>query len=332
MTLVFPYPPISTSTAHALTFLFAFSYVGSLYISKNARLSFTSRPRPAANGVAREKLSQERWRDDPDVIRARLVAVMTATIFCCAGVFGMLWHFVGDAPDSLTTTFDTTAVRLGFKSHIDLDSIYPHLVTPLLFLGPLYAKWLGSNLPFQKFWSFETDVVKKFITWQGVRNFLLAPITEEVVFRACVLAVYHLSGASTKRMIFLGPLAFGMAHIHHAWDTFNRYGRNASAAKRAIITTLIQLSYTTLFGFHCSYLFLRTGSILPPISAHIFCNIMGLPEIGWELKRFPKRKNSILFAYALGIFGFGYLLGPWTLTPGGLYWRNTQDIVGKGSY
>lgn len=103
MTLVFPYPPISTSTAHALTFLFAFSYVGSLYISKNARLSFTSRPRPTANGAPREKLSQERWRDDPDVIRARLAAVMASTIICCAGVFGMLWHFVGDGPGVGTT-------------------------------------------------------------------------------------------------------------------------------------------------------------------------------------------------------------------------------------
>jgi len=85
-----------------------------------------------------------------------------------------------------------------------------------------------------------------------------APITEEIVFRACVIAVYHMSGASTKRMIFLGPLSFGLgmsislfqdplvspsimflfpkpAHVHHAWDTFNRYGRTANAAKRAVI-------------------------------------------------------------------------------------------------
>ncbi|KAF5374117.1 hypothetical protein D9615_008876 [Tricholomella constricta] len=119
-----------------------------------------------------------------------------------------------------------------------------------------------------------------------------APITEEIVFRACVIAVYHMSGASTKRMIFLGPLSFGLAHAHHAWDTFNRYGRTASAAKRAIFMSLFQLSYTTLFGFHSSYLFVRTGSIYPPISAHIFCNIMGVPELMWELRTYAHRKTG----------------------------------------
>lgn len=65
-----------------------------------------------------------------------------------------------------------------------------------------------------------------------------------------------MSGASANRMIFLGPLSFGIgmlvfsfvgpshepryvlthlsAHVHHAWDTYNRFGRTAGAAKRAI--------------------------------------------------------------------------------------------------
>ncbi|KAG5642986.1 hypothetical protein DXG03_001802 [Asterophora parasitica] len=171
-----------------------------------------------------------------------------------------------------------------------MDSLYPHLVTPVLFIGPLYAMFLRQELPLQAHWSFHEDVISKFLSWQGIRNYLLGPITEEVVFRACVIAVYHMSGASTKRMIFLGPLSFGLAHVHHAWDTFNRYGRNASAAKRAIIMSLFQLSYTTLFGFHCSYLFLRTGSIYPPITAHIFCNIMGLPGFIGDVKDFPSRR------------------------------------------
>jgi hypothetical protein len=36
-----------------------------------------------------------------------------------------------------------------------------------------------------------------------------APITEEIVFRACVLTVYHLADASRMKMIFLSPLVFG---------------------------------------------------------------------------------------------------------------------------
>jgi len=96
MPLVFPIPPLSTSFAHLLTFFFASSYVGSLYISKFTRLSFSSQVNPTQNGGVRRKEIDERWRDDPDVIRARLAAVIGATILCCAGLLGVLWHLVGD--------------------------------------------------------------------------------------------------------------------------------------------------------------------------------------------------------------------------------------------
>ncbi|KAM6501691.1 hypothetical protein JOM56_001668 [Amanita muscaria] len=37
-----------------------------------------------------------------------------------------------------------------------------------------------------------------------------------------------------------------------------------------LTTTGVQLTYTTLFGAYCTYLFLHTGSLSPPISAHAF--------------------------------------------------------------
>lgn len=96
MPLIFPAPPISTFSAHVVTLVFAISYVGSLYLSKNARLSFSSKPKRVPNGSSREKESTERWRDDPEVIQARLFAVTAATFLCCAGVFGLLWHLIGN--------------------------------------------------------------------------------------------------------------------------------------------------------------------------------------------------------------------------------------------
>ena len=73
-------------------------------------------------------------------------------------------------------------------------------------------------------------------------------MTEELVFRACVLSVDQLSGASVLSMVFLSPMSFGtgmssiitlqllftmdmIAHVHHARDIFNRYGRTAAVAK-----------------------------------------------------------------------------------------------------
>lgn len=61
---------------------------------------------------------------------------------------------------------------------------------------------------------------------------------------------------------------------------------------RNCVRTVIQLTYTTLFGFHCAFLFLRTGSLYPPLFSHMFCNFMGLPQISYELQVFPHKKPS----------------------------------------
>ena len=53
---------------------------------------------------------------------------------------------------------------------------------------------------------------------------------------------------------------------------------------------VFHFTYTSIFGFYCSYLFLRTGSIFPPITAHIFCNIMGIPQPGSDINERPDRK------------------------------------------
>lgn len=94
-----------------------------------------------------------------------------------------------------------------------------------------------------------------FNNWVGVRNYFFGPITEELVFRACVLAVYHLAGSSRNKMIFLSPLLFGLggyslfspevkavyscviAHLHHAWEMYTNGGKTATAAKRALLIT-----------------------------------------------------------------------------------------------
>lgn len=104
--------------------------------------------------------------------------------------------------------------------------------------------------------------------------------------------------------------------------------------------TVFQLTYTTLFGWHCSYLFLRTGSFFPPLTAHIFCNFMGVPELPDHLKQHPRRKygarllhseaespdidshsSVILVMYFAGVAAFVCSLGPWTKVSNSMYWH-----------
>ena len=93
-----PSPIISSSSALLITHSFALIYVGSLYISKNTRLSFVSKPyraNPGRENEERKKMKNERWGDELEVIKARLVAVSVATVFCCLGVFAVLFYHVG---------------------------------------------------------------------------------------------------------------------------------------------------------------------------------------------------------------------------------------------
>ncbi|KAG9315518.1 CAAX protease self-immunity-domain-containing protein, partial [Chiua virens] len=301
---------ISTLTAHLLAAFFATCYVGSIYIFKCASLCFDATRVHFDFGYTRPKLHKERWRDDPYVIRERLIAVSIATVICCAAVFILIRSELG-------STSCTTVIHLGLTT----TTILPHLIVPLLFLGPLYALFTRESLPGQCNWSFQQDFLSSFFTISGLRNYFIGPITEEIVFRACLLCVYHLAQASRMWMIFLCPLLFGAAHLHHAWETYNRYGCSQEALKRAVHGTVIQFIYTSLFGLYCSYLFLRTGSIFPPISAHIFCNIMGVPRSGYDVSERPDRKLAITAAYVVGIVGFMAVLGRWTATEGTLYWK-----------
>ncbi|KAG7445568.1 Abi-domain-containing protein [Guyanagaster necrorhizus] len=312
--------PLSSSQATLLALFFASSYVGSLYISKNARLSFVSKTVKVSEGESRQKQEKERWRDDPDVIRARLTAVVSSTVVSCLVVYWVRLKAFSTASEARADTLE----RLGFTAP---HPVVAHLITPVLFLGPLFAMSLYRTLPFQKMFNRNNSAWNAFYSIIGLRTFVVAPLTEETVFRACMLSVYHLSGASAYRMIFLAPLWFGLAHVHHAWDAYNRFGRTNAALKRAIIIIAFQMTYTTLFGFHCSYLFLRTGSIWPPITAHVFCNIMGVPGLQQELRHFPSKTFLILMAYVLGVIGYISTLGVWSATENSIYWSQSQPLV-----
>jgi prenyl protein peptidase len=308
--IVFSEAPLSTNQAHFYAFLFSFLYVGSVYVSKNARLTF--------NTQTGHSEGQGRNRDDPEVIKIRLVSVTVATAISCGLMYAIIQHAAPSATSQ--EVIQATLIHLGLVIPGDnvLVVLRPYLVTPSLFIGPLYVLYLFRALPFQP----RNSIVSTLCSWLGARNLIVAPFTEELTFRSCVIAVYHLSGTSRLKLIFLTPLMFGLAHIHHAWEVYNRFGRNKASLQMALTSSSFQFAYTTLFGFLCSFLFLRTGSILVPFSAHMFCNSMGFPDIKFHLRCFPKRRKAILLAYLAGIAAFCYTLVPWTSTPDSLYWGN----------
>ncbi|KAJ3763690.1 hypothetical protein EV360DRAFT_33071 [Lentinula raphanica] len=317
---------LSPATAHLLGLAFACTYVGSIYVSKEARLVFNAQSTVANKDPTdqpRERLrgNNERWRDDPDVIKARIIAVSTATVICVAVV---CW-ITRSIPIALALLglWPSLPTSISSLQHV----VAPHLVTPLLFLGPLYAKYLSSFSRNRRRGNLSTRTRELFCNLTGLRNYVVAPITEEVVFRACVLSMYLLSptlATNQTQLVLTTPLNFGLAHLHHAWDTYNRHGRTSAAMKHAILVALFQLLYTTVFGALCSYLFLQTRySIFVPISAHMFCNLMGFPDFKGDLQlgAGAGRKVTVVAAYLCGVLGFAY-----SVMPAGRWWWVAHDI------
>lgn len=310
-------PALSTWQAHALAFVVGGSYVGSLYVSQNTRLTYQSE-----DAVAQAK-ERVRRRDDPDVIRARLTAVSVSTILSCVLVCCLVYmKFDGRLKSD---AFSVAAELLGFRGLRGV--LLPCFIAPVLYAGPLYVSYLSESLlPWQPFWGIQNILPSgehESAVLQAIRNYVAAPITEELAFRACILAVYGMAGSSRNKMIFLSPLWFGIAHVHHGWEAYTRLGRTSAAAQQAVISVVFQTAYTTLFGFHCAFLFLRTGSLLPPIASHVFCNIMGLPDVGDAITRFPHRKILIIVTHLLGIAGYMYTLKTWTSGTDSLYWPSS---------
>ncbi|KAF6759190.1 hypothetical protein DFP72DRAFT_1043301 [Ephemerocybe angulata] len=258
-------------------------------------------PVSIAHGVSagvpqeRERKANERWRDDPDVIRAGPIAVSMASLIFCTVVEAIIATSTNEAvPQVLNHTRKYLGFTLG-------SSLLPHLITfGILFLGTLYATYPQQTLPFQKSWFPK----QKFLNLIGLRTYTLKSSSA------------HASSHHTPaKMVFLTPLSFGLAHGHNAWDTCNCYGRTRQAAVKVVLGS--------------TYLFLRTGSLLPAFSAHAFCNITGFPEVAYEIRTWPHRKYLIILLYLLGIVGF-YIR--WTLMEDSKAILGTTFVVGLGAY
>ncbi|WVF66265.1 hypothetical protein IAT40_001005 [Kwoniella sp. CBS 6097] len=339
---------ISPSTAHALSFVFTTSYVGSLYLSQHLSRSRTSSPsitrRPSTAGVQDGQAingggpgippisasdvdgisALERpvtgppvgSRDHPETIKRRMKAVTLSTLLSLSGVYLTINSLTPSAgtfritiwppsPPASKTALTLLGLRLPSRF-----SVWDCGLAPILMAGPLIAMYMDDDLPLVGGRKFGEGVLQKVQrTWNEaglieLRNFVVGPVTEELVFRSTIISVSILGGLSFKSLVFGTPLWFGIAHAHHALEVYKKNGSTSSAAIQAIQGCLFQLSYTTLFGWFASYLYLRTGSVIPPLLSHVFCNIMGIYFPSRSATRTPIRRIFVWGSYVAGIAGF----------------------------
>ncbi|XP_047631115.1 CAAX prenyl protease 2 isoform X4 [Phacochoerus africanus] len=258
----------------------ACSYVGSLYVWKS-----------------------ELPRDHPAVIKRRFTSVLVVSSLSPLCV--LLWReLTGIQPGTSLLTL------MGFRLEgIFPAALLPLLLTMILFLGPLMQ--LSMDCPCDLADGLKVVLAPR--SWarcltdmRWLRNQVIAPLTEELVFRACMLPMLA-PCTGLGPAVFTCPLFFGVAHFHHI---FEQLRFRQSSVGSIFLSAAFQFSYTAVFGAYTAFLFIRTGHLIGPVLCHSFCNYMGFPAVCAALEH-PQRR-PLLAGYALGVGLFLLLLQPLT--------------------
>ncbi|KAI1902625.1 hypothetical protein AGOR_G00017880 [Albula goreensis] len=260
--------------------LLACSYVGSLYVWRS-----------------------ELPRDHPAVIKRRFTSVLIVSAL--SPVFVWAWkQYTG-----IRTGWSLLALMgIRFEGFFAAATL-PLVLTMALFLGPVIQLALDSP------WGLVDGLKLGFDPWfwalcmsdmRWLRNQVVAPLTEELVFRACMLPML-VPCAGPTTAIFVCPLFFGVAHFHHVIELL-RF-RQASVSG-IFFSAVFQFSYTAVFGAYTAFIFIRTGHLVGPVLCHSFCNYMGFPAVSTAMEH-PQRL-LILFCYLLGVALFLLLFFPAT--------------------
>ncbi|KAI1174176.1 CaaX protease [Nemania sp. FL0916] len=246
-------PPISTTTAAALLILYTLLYVVPFYLSSTTRPSRT--------------LS----RDAPSVIRARVASVSLTCVVCSLITYAILTSSSGGHANA---TPREALHSLGYWPLGIGEAAHAVLLTAILFAGPLYAALIVEG-GWRRCLSLES-VMEVFTEWTRWRNIVAGPLTEESLFRSASIPLMLLAHTSTTKTIFLSPVIFGLAHVHHFYEA--RLTRPHEPVAAALVRSIVQLLYTSLFGAYATFVFLRSASLLAVFAVHAFCNVMGFPR------------------------------------------------------
>jgi membrane protease YdiL (CAAX protease family) len=149
--------------------------------------------------------------------------------------------------------------------------------------------------------------------WKNIRNYIVAPVTEEIVFRGCMVPALLAAGMSPLKASLVAPLFFGVAHAHHAIVRL----RQGEAFSIILFGTIFQFAYTTLFGSYAAYAFIRTGSVGAVVVSHAYCNWMGLPDLSFMNARSPlyRYRMFLVVMYIAGALAFKWFLTSDMLLP-----------------
>lgn len=263
-------PRISCLTSVSCCFILSIIYVASLYVWRN-----------------------DQERNHPTTVKKRFCSV--SVVMLIAPVF--VYKFSSKELLAQCTLFEVLGLRW---TGLIAAFIIPALLTGLLFAGPLSVQLYNGHWELYsrlQYW------ITCFNDIHWLRNHVVAPLSEEFTFRACMMPLILQSFTHIKS-VFITPLFFGVAHFHHISERL----RSGLDIKTAVIISCFQLTYTTLFGFYSAYLFAKTGHFFAPVIAHAICNHMGFPDFQEVFSQTTTKKLIFCSIYVLGLIGWIILL------------------------
>lgn len=279
----------------------------------------------------RSNIQQIKWRMAAVLIVSIFWKLMYPVLFCDFDELSSV-----PPPELLSTAITAWTTNLGWSlNFLDISIVVLH--TFVLFLGPIVDIILKNRLffHFQNYHHQQQQQHEKtpYVSWESLRNYVIAPLSEEVVFRSCIVPAFLLhcnynsnrstgtedsinlslpnnnqadpsiaSSLSLKTIILIVPLFFGMAHVHHAYLRI----KQGYSLKIVVFSTVFQFMYTTLFGMYSTYMFIKKRSLWAIVISHSFCNFMGFPDFSFLTLPSSSQKYFICASYVLGIFGFIY--------------------------
>eukprot|EP01134_Creolimax_fragrantissima_P008357 CFRG8357T1 len=235
-------------------------------------------------------------RNHPEVIKSRFIGVLLSSAIAAVAISQLGTPVTEDGWPLLRW--------LGVCAPNTLAAvIFPLFHMIVLYAGPILLLWMDDE--------FNARTMIENLRMRGtlgvIRDLILAPLTEEWVFRACMLPLLVPTfgwGYGTLAC----PLFFGLAHVHHVYESVHVRGLNLSDS---LSSAAIQFSYTTLFGLYSSYCFLQTGHVIAPAVSHSFCNAFGVPNIQYMSTH--RDRKVLLPTLVFGLLGF-FALFPYLLS------------------
>lgn len=248
-------------------------------------------------------------RNDPNVVRQRLINVSMMTIVNCVIVICYLhWTKGYSIPEIL--------FKLGFLMPMNLKSVVEFvyellkiiLLLNVLYMGPILDEYITEGNPYSM-----KKIISQFDTIYNLRDHLIGPVTEEITYTSLLITISvpysfgpsnddNNSNSGVVQYCLFKSLYFGIAHIHHAYHLLNQeeyQGRYVTV----FVSCFIQFMYTTVFGTYTNLQFVQSGgNLLSCILAHVICNVYGLPQAPQTM---DSKKHMVLLS--VGLVSFIYL-------------------------